>query len=365
MEKGYEKYFLGSMSADGFRSDFKSEIAADGIFTYILKGGAGTGKSTLMKKVASAFEEKCEVVRFYCSSDPDSLDAVLVKDAGVLVVDGTAPHTFDPDFPAVKQTIVNLGDSWDSEKLKENTCEIIGATLSHRRLMDRAKNYVSAITKLYDDTIYAASDDVNTKKLEAAASRLCAKLMPKKNTEGKVRMSLLCAITPKGYLVQSDTLSAYERVYVIDDDFFASSDMLLKLICDIAVKRGYDATVSRCNLFSESVYELLLIKELGIAFVASTPINLFYGRTDGDRFSKINAMRFYDVRSLSLKKRRLKMNKNACTKLLEETALTLSQAKAMHDEIEKYYIGAMNFSGVDRCAKRIISDIKKRIVPLT
>lgn len=361
-KKRSEKYFLGSMSSGGFCSDFKSEIDAEGVFTYILKGGAGTGKSTLMKKIAMAFEDTGDVVRYYCSSDPDSLDAVIVKQAGVIVVDGTSPHTFDPKYPAVKQTIVNLGDSWDSKKLKENSSQIIDATDSHRRLMDRAKCYVGAMTRLCDDTIYTAGDDLNVKKLEAAVSRLCAKLLPKNNAEGNVKMSLMGAVTPKGYVLQDDAFADCERVYIVDDDLFAASDVFLKLVCENAVKRGYDVTVSRCNLFSQSVYEAVVIAQARLAFVASTPLNLL---PPEEKYVKINCMRFYDSARLKMKKRRLKANKNACAKLLEECVTTLSQAKAMHDEIEKYYISAMDFSLVDKSTKRIITEIKKRIAERT
>ena len=46
-----ETYFLGSSTAQGFRTTFDNVIKDEGIFTYILKGGAGTGKSSLMKKL--------------------------------------------------------------------------------------------------------------------------------------------------------------------------------------------------------------------------------------------------------------------------------------------------------------------------
>ena len=48
-------YFLGGTSPTGFRSKFIEQIKKPGYYTYILKGGPGTGKSTLMKKVAEAF----------------------------------------------------------------------------------------------------------------------------------------------------------------------------------------------------------------------------------------------------------------------------------------------------------------------
>ena len=43
-------YFLGGTSPSGFQSKFLEQIKAPGFYTYILKGGPGTGKSTLMKK---------------------------------------------------------------------------------------------------------------------------------------------------------------------------------------------------------------------------------------------------------------------------------------------------------------------------
>lgn len=44
-------YFLGGTSPSGFQSKFLEQIKAPGFYTYILKGGPGTGKSTLMKKL--------------------------------------------------------------------------------------------------------------------------------------------------------------------------------------------------------------------------------------------------------------------------------------------------------------------------
>ena len=65
----------------------------------------GTGKSTLLKKIAKEFCEIDDVCIYYCSSDPNSLDAVILKKAKVIIVDGTAPHTFDPVYPGVSQII--------------------------------------------------------------------------------------------------------------------------------------------------------------------------------------------------------------------------------------------------------------------
>ena len=43
-----EKYFLGAMTQNGFSTEFGKIMADKDYFTFILKGGAGTGKSSLM-----------------------------------------------------------------------------------------------------------------------------------------------------------------------------------------------------------------------------------------------------------------------------------------------------------------------------
>ena len=95
MAASYEiQYFLGANSPAGFYSLYSELLppeTANAI--YILKGGPGCGKSTLMRRVAQAMEEKGASVEYIaCSGDPDSLDAVVFPALNTAIVDGTAPH---------------------------------------------------------------------------------------------------------------------------------------------------------------------------------------------------------------------------------------------------------------------------------
>lgn len=91
-----QQYFLGANSAQGFVSlygDWLDERRAAAV--YILKGGAGCGKSTLMRRVAQAMEEQGQTVEYIlCSGDPDSLDAIYLPEKRVAILDGTAPHAW-------------------------------------------------------------------------------------------------------------------------------------------------------------------------------------------------------------------------------------------------------------------------------
>ena len=89
-------FFFGGVAPGGFSTQLTQIINGKEYYTYILKGGPGTGKSRMMKKIADRFAKDEDVTCFYCSADPDSLDAVMMHTSKVLVVDGTPPHVSEP-----------------------------------------------------------------------------------------------------------------------------------------------------------------------------------------------------------------------------------------------------------------------------
>ena len=86
-------WFLGANSPKGYYSKF------DQLFSFspkekcfLINGGPGTGKSTMLKKIASVLaEEGIETELIYCSADTDSLDAVMSYDGKIVAADATLP----------------------------------------------------------------------------------------------------------------------------------------------------------------------------------------------------------------------------------------------------------------------------------
>ena len=86
-------FFAGSNSGKGFYSLFDNIMGPEAKRIYLLKGGPGTGKSSFMRFIADAVGELGhEQERFFCSSDPQALDAVAFPALGIALVDATAPH---------------------------------------------------------------------------------------------------------------------------------------------------------------------------------------------------------------------------------------------------------------------------------
>ena len=115
------KMFPGNNTSEGFYSFYHQMIYFPAEKVFILKGGPGSGKSTLMKKTGAEIVKRgFDVEYHYCSSDNESLDGLVIPYLKMAILDGTAPHVVDPKYPGVVETLVNLGDFWDKRVLRQN-----------------------------------------------------------------------------------------------------------------------------------------------------------------------------------------------------------------------------------------------------
>jgi len=112
------RYFLGANSPTGFYSLYHQLIDRETArAVYLIKGGPGCGKSSLMGRVARHAEAAGHTVEYIiCSGDPDSLDAVYLPELGVALADATSPHVLEPKFPGVVEHYLDLGQYYDSAR---------------------------------------------------------------------------------------------------------------------------------------------------------------------------------------------------------------------------------------------------------
>ncbi len=87
--------FFGAATING-SVDYIDNLSY-GMRRYFIKGRPGTGKSTFMKKFASAAcDSGFHVDRYHCAFDPGSLDMVIVRELKLCIFDSTAPHEYFP-----------------------------------------------------------------------------------------------------------------------------------------------------------------------------------------------------------------------------------------------------------------------------
>ena len=114
-----KSYFAAANTFDGFISYF-NDIFGKLKKIYVIKGGPGTGKSQFMKQISRQAElQQYKVDHFYCSFDPNSLDGIIINN-DYAIIDGTAPHIYEPRIPGAVDEILDLSQFWDKDVLIEN-----------------------------------------------------------------------------------------------------------------------------------------------------------------------------------------------------------------------------------------------------
>ncbi len=355
--KNISKFFLGANTPGGFFSRFDNLYTPDkDWFCYIIKGGPGTGKSGLMKKIAKAAENrniKTELI--YCSSDPGSLDAVIFPEKKICIADGTSPHSIDPVYPGESDTIISLSDWWDSNKLYDSRENIINLSKKNSNYHLRSRLYLQAYGNIYKDTLKIIQDGIDKDKIKSYSKRLSKKILKEKqNRLGKEKIYFISGITPDGVIIFEDTINNYEHIYTIEDEYGIVSSFILQDIRYFAMEHGYDIITCFCPIDPQNKVECVLIPDLDFVFASS---NSLHPLNSVKYEQKINAHRFFDSKKIQENKQKIRFNKKILNELLKESISNLSKAKSVHDKLEEEYIKSMNFEKVDKLADDIINKI--------
>jgi hypothetical protein len=345
--------FLGANTPNGFVSLFGELYDPYRDHNvYIIKGGPGCGKSTLMKRIAKrATALGCDVECVHCSSDPDSLDAVLVPSLRLFVCDGTAPHVVEPRFPGACENIINLGAFWDAQALRAQADRIRQHTLETALCHRRSTRYLAAAGALRQASLQLLQPLVLEEKLNGYALRWCMRLLPnKKSRPGKATRRFLSGITPQGVVFYPETVrAAATEITLLDDPFSPAAGMLLQRMAARASAHGYDHTVLLDPLDPHGDPLGLLIPQQRLALLRKTAQTavLPAART-------LHANRFLQPDAVRRHRQRLQFQQKTAQSLIDESVRQLQQAKETHDLLERCYTKAIDFDALNRATDRLL-----------
>lgn len=348
-------FFLGANTPTGFYSLYDQMLPpGQARRVFLLKGGAGCGKSSLMRRVGAALEEADHSVEYIqCSGDPDSLDAVICAELGAAIVDATAPHVMEPKLPGVVESYVNLGRFYDHAALLPLGEEIAAATEGYQGCYKRAYRCLTAAAQLQeDDRALLSSPALEHKLLKRARGILSREAKRTGREPGQCRQRFLGAVCCQGQVCNFDTVDAVcKRVYELADNYGLAGEMLTALATGF-MSAGYDVTLCPCPLFPDRP-EHLIVPELGLGFITSTAAQPYPGRAY--RRLRLDAMADADV--LRRYKARLKFSRKVAAAILAEGTDALAQAKTEHDKLEALYNPHVDFDGVYAQANEIIDEL--------
>lgn len=362
MERGKERHlFPGNNTSEGFFSYYHyimPQREAEHIFC--LKGGPGVGKSTFMTKIGDRLQQEgVDVEYLHCSSDPESLDGIVIPGLSVALIDGTAPHIIDPQNPGAVDEIINLGEYWDLKGIKQHKQQIIDINAEVGRYFRRAYRYLKAAKCLMDDCLSLCGGGEHMAGALAQAALITDKEMKSVvgTGTGKTRKMFASAITPSGVVHYLDTLfdESYKLYLIISGWGAGVSDMLGKIAAD-AQLRGLNTEIYYCPMDPAHRIEHLIIPALKLAFVSENRYVDIEAKPD----AIVDLTQYADETDAD--REDLKFGEGEFDTLLREAVFTLRRAKETHDEMERFYVPNMDFDGVkskrEEITERILEYIK-------
>ena len=348
-----KNYYGAANTCDGFYSLFAEIFSPETIKTiYILKGGPGCGKSTMMKKISDhAVKEGYSVENFYCSSDPDSFDGVIIKELSVAVLDGTSPHTLDPKYPAVCENIINLGVAWDTEKALSIGKDVRTLSKQKKKAYDKAYAYLSSCHGALSVIERCMQSYLLEDKMCRAIERLASRIKFKSG-KGDIRCLFTDCVSSKGN-IHLDTFEKHSETRYFIKDFAGIMPKYMEFLANELTSRGADITLARDPVNTRYIRGIY-IADSDISFTVYD--DEFARKLDLKQqpYKIINMARFCDTDIYRCQKSIVRYAEKAYDTLYNGAIRELQAASQLHSDIEKLYYTVTDYSVVEKITEELI-----------
>ncbi len=352
--------FPGGNTSLGFYSFSDQIIDHNFNRLFILKGGPGVGKSTLIKNVGKRLLEKGYDLEYHCcSSDKNSYDGLIVPASKIAIFDGTAPHIMDPKYPGAVDEIVNLGAYWSEKGLVAKKEDIFRLTKETKHLFARAYNYLAQAKLLNDDleSYYQVCNSLDIKNANLISNQLIKEILntDKEPSEPKVRNLFASAITPQGLINHLPSLfDDLDKRYIITGPSGSGKATIVKKIYLAAVNFGHQVEAFHCSLLPTQL-EHLILPELSIGVITSAGHHIYQPKPND---TVISTGKLIDYDLLKPYTNDIAEAARRFDGALKRGLEFLSKVKEYRDQLEAIYISNMDFEALKICRERLILKIE-------
>lgn len=338
------EYFISANTGEGFYSLYDRVFQnKDFDKIFVIHGGPGTGKSTLMRKVArAAAVAGADIEEILCSSDPSSLDGLILQKGGrrVGVLDGTPPHPRVITEPGVRETLWNLSGFWSSEKLEKARERIYAEGRKKKEAYHRAYAMLKGALSCHTETQSTLASLFLHEKAKAQIRRMTDRLKRK----GEVRQRILRAYSMQGEHLCAHACESIKNQVLLCGKKHAA-ELYLSHLNDCLSQKGIEYTVFLSPL-SPALIDAVYVPETETLFIHEKDA----GKTASEKH--IRMQRFLS--------REREAGLSRLTKLEEamtaEALCALKVAGEAHFALEEIYKSAMRFEALREASEEWIED---------
>ena len=327
---------MGNNTAHGFMGNYEQELK-DKDIVVLLKGGPGTGKSTILKRIAAEAEKRGYAYeKWYCSGDPKSLDGVFVKDLNRAVVDATAPHATGADLPVVKDVIVDLASSLERDKLQTYANEIKRLLSCKKHEFMRVYHHLKLAFCHFENKIALETSSVSAPKIRAIAVDFARRIVGETGILKAKRKLFASAICPTGESVFYDFLHG-KKIFKLK-----GSDCVANIFFE-----------QLASLFEGGTYILKPLEPRYIDGIVLNDVAVVKDVGFETDFEEIDLTEFekFDYPA------DLRDEQNGETLETAFAVEHLNRAREFHLEAEKYFVGAMNWDKNERLYQKVFDAV--------
>lgn len=340
-------FLAGANTASGFHS-FYPDIFDEQKLTrlYMIKGGPGSGKSTLMRRfIRKSKEAGLTTEAYLCGSDPHSLDAAIVRGekGAVAMIDATSPHAYDARYPGTAAQIFDCGAFWDSSALRSHRATITALADAKSAAFVRAYRYITALATVRHDLRRLAEAALDLPKLTAACSRFASSLGAGDGKTYPLRCANAFSMRGEGRL---DVFPDFSTVTVTDSVCSAPAFLAVLRQELAAADIGVMALVDSVE---NDVLTGLVIPSKKLRIVCGDT-------TDKSAVRNFNMTRFLRRDVLAENRNKRDFSKKCAVTLTEGAAQAFAEAGICHFALEDIYIAAMDFEALDAAASPLVDE---------
>lgn len=345
-----DSFFISANGYGGFRSHHTSFYESTQFtHTFVLKGGPGTGKSYTLRKAAEQAKQQGAHCRYiYCSSDPGSLDGVILEkgDCRIAVLDGTAPHERDAVIPGAFDEIINLGAYWNTESLMKQRDIIASLTKKKAHAYQKAYRQLGVAGQLALEVEKEITTCLRMDKMQKNITKEIRELHPSKNPGEEIRYRSAFSMRGTARFAPPETATL-----LCLKDCFGTAGIYLSVFRKMLQKSSRFHYLCYPSVYTERIVESIYLPDNNLMILQ-----------DEDAVGRqINMHRFLDTGELARKRPYMRLGERLSNEMKVCALASLQEAATYHFALEEIYGESMNFKEKEHCTATLCEKISKML----